>query len=69
MADDDLWWGEPNRSRRWHVFEGDAMAESLCGNWMFNRRNEEAIDPDDEEYRDGKDCKECCRKAGILEDD
>lgn len=70
MSDDGaLWWGEPLEARRWHIFSGEGRSESLCGNWMFHRFEEEEIDPDAEEFREGKDCKECCRAAGVEDAD
>lgn len=66
-SEQDLWWGEPADARRWHVFDGEGDCKSLCGNWMFSRRNEQTIDPSDEEFREGEDCKECARKAGVID--
>ncbi len=67
-SDDPLWWGQPADARRYHIFEGAGISRSLCGNWLFKRRQEEEIG-DDAEYRQGEDCKACCRKAGVLDDD
>lgn len=75
MSDEDdgddqfLWWGKPNDSRRFHIFQGKGpMAESLCGNWMYawNDANEE-VDPEEDGFKDGQDCKSCSREAGVLE--
>lgn len=70
MSDGEmLWWGKPADSRRYHIFRGTMLAESLCGNWGFNHRDEERIDSEEAEYREGKDCKACCREAGVLDDE
>ena len=62
----DRWWGQPIRARRHHVFEN---GRSLCGNWMFvNDGNEPEVKPDEDTFRDGKDCKNCSRRAGVLDD-
>lgn len=62
----DEWWGRPYDARRYHIFEGDGLAESLCGNWGFTNDGAEPEVSDDDGWRDGKDCKECCRQAGLL---
>lgn len=64
MSDDTLRWGEPKNARRWHVFDG---ARSLCGNWMYGSART-PVDADEDEFRDGEDCKTCCQKAGLLEE-
>lgn len=71
MSDNEstLWWGKPLKAQRYHVFEGEGMSTSLCDNWMFGYNE---IDPklnlEDDSFREGKDCKECSRKAGLLEE-
>lgn len=66
----DLWWGKPFKSRRHHIFEEKTpLASSLCGNWMLSYESEDVdVLPEEDEFNDGEDCKECCRKAGILND-
>ena len=64
LDDRDLTWGEPVDARRWHVFDGP---RSLCGNWMYSGATQPVIG--DETFHDGSDCKECCRKAGLLDGD
>ena len=61
----DLMWGEPFEARRFHIFDGSRM---LCGNWLFGAADE-PVDLGVDGYRKGDDCKECCRKAGLLEGD
>ncbi|WP_247005092.1 hypothetical protein [Halosolutus gelatinilyticus] len=63
-GDETYRWGEPFNSRRWHIFDG---GRSLCQNWMYGSATQE-VDPENDSYREGKDCKECCRRAGILDD-
>ena len=58
----DLQWGHPLRANRWHIFEN---GESLCNNWMFGAATQD-VEADDS-YTEGKDCKACCRKAGLLD--
>lgn len=57
-------WGKPINSRRWHIFDG---GRSLCQNWMFAGATNGVV-PEDDEYREGEDCKRCCRRAGILDE-
>lgn len=64
MTDDEpLMWGEPINARCWHIFDG---LRSLCGGWMMNPDQE--VNLENDTYREGEDCKACCRKAGILDD-
>lgn len=61
-----LYWGEPLNARRFHIFDG---GRALCGGWMMtNRAGDKALVTDGDTFREGKDCKTCCRKAGVLED-
>lgn len=69
MSDEDdlLWWGKPADARRYHVFEGEGLSRSLCDNWMLTHEPvDEVVSPDSDEFREGKDCKTCSRKAGVL---
>jgi hypothetical protein len=72
MTDDDptLWWGQPLDARRFHVFEGESsLAQSLCGSWRFGYHGDDPeVDPEGDSWRDGEDCKECCRQAGVLQE-
>lgn len=66
MSDlEDLKWGEPINARRWHIFR---EGRSLCGGgrWMLLGADQSVSE--DDSYREGKDCKECCRRAGLLEE-
>lgn len=64
MSKDVQKWGRPLSATRWHIFKD---LQSLCGQWAYNP-NDEPVDPKEDEYREGEDCKECCRKAGLLEE-
>lgn len=75
MSDDEpetvRWWGQPLKARRYHVFEGEgALANSLCNSgWAMAYGDDmPEVDPDGDTFRDGKDCKECSRRAGVLEE-
>ena len=70
MSDETQWWGQPLKAQVFHVFEGEKrLAGSLCGNWHLSYDGDDPeVDPDDDEWRDGKDCKKCARKAGVLEE-
>lgn len=71
QEDKTLWWGQPLDARRYHVFEGEgALAESLCsGGWMLAYDGQDPeVDPEGDTFKDGRDCKECSRKAGVLDD-
>lgn len=63
QGSDTYQWGKPLDARRWHIFDG---SRSLCGGWMYGAANQD-VDPDEDAFRDGDDCKECCRKAGVLD--
>lgn len=65
------WWGKPLDARRYHVFEGESpMARSLCGSWtLAYDGNDPEVDPEDDEFSAGDDCKECARKAGVLQEE
>lgn len=63
----NLWWGKPFRARVYHIFEGDGRVTSLCNSYLFANDGGEPEVSDDDEWRDGKDCKTCSRKAGLLE--
>lgn len=73
MTDGDSyrWWGQPLDAQRFHIFEGqDGICESLCGNWAFRYHEDEPeLDLDNDNPRDGKDCKACCREADLLDGD
>jgi hypothetical protein len=63
------WWGKPLDARRYHVFEGEGHAHSLCGSWMLRYDGKDPeVDPDGDTFSDGQDCKECAEKAGVLHD-
>lgn len=65
MGEETRRWAEPIRARRFHVFEG---LQSLCGKWMLRTdENDPEVDPEADTYREGEDCKECSRKAGVLD--
>lgn len=64
----NLWWGQPFHARTYHIFEGEGRATSLCNNYLFTDDGHEPKVTDDDEWRDGKDCKVCCRQAGILDE-
>lgn len=69
MSDDEtLWWGEPLDARRFHVFEGEGrLARALCGGWhMAYGDDMPEVDPDGDTWKDGRDCKQCAREAGVL---
>jgi hypothetical protein len=62
------WWGQPRDARRYHVFEGEGMAQALCGGWLLNYDGEDLeVDPEEDTFTDGQDCKTCSRKAGVLD--
>lgn len=65
-----LWWGEPLDARRYHIFGGvGAMCRGLCGGWMMGYSSDMPhVDPESDSWRDGKDCKTCARKAGVLDE-
>lgn len=71
MTDDtNQWWGQPLDARRFHVFEGEeGMSESLCSSgWLLGYDGQDPdVDPETDTFKDGRDCKECSRKAGVLE--
>ena len=64
MPEANYHWGQPFDARRYHVFDGK---QSLCNSWMFSPPDDPVTD--DDEYREGEDCKTCCRKAGLEVDD
>ena len=66
-TDQTRWWGKPLDARRFHVFEGEGQCRSLCQNWMLKYDGEDAEVSEDDEVKDGRDCKECARKAGVLD--
>lgn len=63
-----LWWGHPHNARLYHIFEGDGLADSLCGSWALADDGNEPHVNDDDDWRDGKDCKACCREAVLIND-
>jgi hypothetical protein len=65
-----LWWGKPIDSRRYHVFEGDRrLCRSLCSSWSLRYDGEDPeVDPENDTFSEGSDCKKCSRKAGVLND-
>lgn len=68
---DDLFWAGPPpgvRSRHYHIYDSSNGERSLCGQYAHASVNMTApVEPDDE-WRDGHDCKECSRKAGVLDE-
>lgn len=67
----ERWWGQPHDARRFHVFEGKGrLAQTLCsGGWLLNYDGEDPdVDPENDTFKEGRDCKECSRKAGVLDD-
>lgn len=70
-SDETLWWGHPIKARRFHVFEGEGRAaECLCSaGWILGHDGRDPeVDPEDDEFTPGEDCKECARKAGVLDE-
>lgn len=67
--EEQLWWGEPYKARRFHIFEGETpMADSLCGKWIMSYDpNEVDADPVEDTFSEGDDCKACAREAGLLD--
>jgi len=59
-------WGKPLNSRRWHIFKDGRSIGSGCG-WMYSG-GDETVDSDEDAFREGEDCKACCRAAGLLGD-
>jgi hypothetical protein len=57
-------WGKPLDSRRWHIFKDGRSIGSSCG-WMYFGA-EETVNPEEDSFTDGQDCKSCCRAAGLL---
>lgn len=69
-ADPTYWWGQPMDARRFHIFEGEhAMAQCVCdAGWMLSHHgNDPEVDPEEDEYTPGEDCKQCSRRMGVLE--
>lgn len=67
-----LFWSRPPNARRYHIFDGEpgVRVRSLCGKWRWaDDGGEPEVDPEDDTFGDGEDCKTCARKAGVLEDD
>lgn len=72
MSDDEtsLWWGRPWNAKRYHIFEGEGNARSLCRNWKLRYDDKDPeVDPESDSYTQGEDCKECARKAEVLADE
>lgn len=64
------WWGRPFDARRYHIFEGKGVARSLCENWQLRHDGKDPeVDPDEDSFTEGEDCKECAREAGVLDDE
>jgi hypothetical protein len=69
--DEFLWWGKPFEANRHHIFEGKgALCLSLCSSgWGLNYDGEDPeVDPEEDGFTEGQDCKACSRKAGVLDD-
>jgi len=58
-------WGKPLNSRRYHIFED---GKSLCQSWILGSPKAGDVEESDS-YREGEDCKKCCRRAGVLDDE
>lgn len=73
MSEQDMeglfWAGAPVtvESDLFHIYGEDGR--SLCGRYHHSSINETSPVTEDDSWRDGKDCKACSRKAGLLEDD
>lgn len=70
MSDEGLFWaGVPLtvRSELYHIYR-ESDERSLCGKYRHGAYNEKSPVQDGDSWRDGKDCKECARKAGLLEE-
>lgn len=71
MSDDEslFWAGAPItvRSDMFHVYR-ESNGRSLCGKYRHGTYNEKSPVTDDDSYREGRDCKKCSRKAGVLDD-
>lgn len=69
--DSPLWWGKPLDSRRYHIFEGEVrLAESLCGSWQLSYDGKDPeVDPEEDTFSEGEDCKACSRAAGVLDEE
>ncbi|MFC7069477.1 hypothetical protein [Halobaculum lipolyticum] len=68
MSDETLWWGQPLDARRYHIFEGEGAPESLCGGWLLPYDGHDPEVSEGDTFTDGQDCKECARKAGVLDE-
>lgn len=70
MSEEHPWWGKPHDAKVNHIFEDKGPLEtSLCKSWMLSYDGDDPdVLPEQDEYRTGVDCKECCRKVGILDD-
>lgn len=69
-TEQELWWGQPLDARRFHVFEGKGrLAESVCSaGWAIGYDGlDPDVDPENDTFKEGRDCKECARKVGILD--
>lgn len=67
MSDDIVWADAPltSSSTLFHIYGEDDR--SLCGKYGLSRMMRTTPVADDDSWREGKDCKACCRKAGLIE--
>lgn len=63
-----LLWGKPMQARTFHIFEEES-GRSLCRAYGFFSPIDAEEVSGGESYRKGRDCKQCCRKAGLLSED
>lgn len=54
------------QSNLFHIYEN---GRSLCGKYGLGSLMQTTPVGDDDSWRDGEDCKACCRKAGLLNGD
>ncbi len=63
------WWGKPGSARVWHIFDGPGGGRTLCCGWLlFMDVSDMPVDLEKDTYHKGRDCKRCCRIAGLEVD-
>lgn len=70
MSDESLFWaGAPLtvRSDLFHIYR-ESDKRSLCGKYSHGSLNDTSPVEEGDTWRDGKDCKACARKAGLLDE-
>ena len=68
-TDRELVWADAplsSRSKLFHIYGEDRR--SLCGKYHLGSMMRTSPVEDGDSWRDGKDCKACCRKAGVLDE-